>query len=283
MSFPQTSADLAVTKGQDYWRLFTELGSSGDIYESPQSGRAFVIGPDSDIARVKIVYFDANESSQANEVIVSVDKPFIGRLDALNSQTYPSGERARLLISSADILVPSVFFAANAFTPPTAAAAANIDIVPANIDFIQYLGEVPSVIPPRSDKVFQFGQIPDIASDQQWLLVPFYGRRFADVCVKTLGTENPSVTPAIDVFVFGINFSWIIADAGLANDSGHQQEMLGSFRLNVPTFGAGVSDSITITNRAFDYLAIQIQKAGSSADYPIESSVVTRIVTSDKI
>jgi len=148
---------------------------------------------------------------------------------------------------------------------------------------IQYFGEAPSFIPPRTDKVHQWGQITNISDDHQWFCVPFYGRRFADVCVKTLGIGNPSTTPAVNVYVYGINFSWIIFTTMVGDDNGYQQEMLGSFQLNAPTRLAGVSDSITVTNRSFDYLAVLIDKPEDSDDYPIESCVVTRIVTSDKI
>jgi hypothetical protein len=281
MTFPQTSPVVAVQNGQAYWRLFTELSSSGDIYESEQSARAFVIGPDSDIARVKVVYYDVQNPNIASEVIVSVDKPFIGRIDALGSQQYQSGDGARILISHADISVP---VGDNPFRPPTAnpSPLATIETVQPFIDLIQYINEVPSFIAPRTDKVYQFGQLTNITDDQQWFLVPFYGRRFGDVSVKTLGTTS-GTTPAIDIFVYGINFSWIIADRSIGSDNGHHQEMLGQFHLNVPSLLAGVSNCVSVTNQSFDYLAVQIQKEPGSANYPIESCVTLRIATSDKI
>lgn len=282
MTFPQTSPTTAVTEGQEYWRLNTTLESSGDIYESEQSARAIVIGPDSDVARIKCLYYDSQNPNIASEMIVSVDKPLVGRLDAFASKNYQSGDRARIVVSHAD-LCP--MFGDNPFRPPTANLAPNaaIEIVNPVIDLLFYLNAQPTFFAPRRDKVYQFGQLPVIDQDQQWFLVPFYGRRYATVGVKSLGISGSPATPAIDVFVYGLNFSWIIADAGVGDDNGHQQELLQQFHLNAPSVGAGVADGVTIVNESFDYLAVQIQKTPGSADYPIESSVVTRIVTSDKI
>lgn len=278
MSYPQTSPNTSVLSGQDYWRLFTPLASAGDIYESEQSGRGFVIGPDSDIARVKIVYYDIQNPNLANEAIVSIDKPFVGRLDAFGDQTYNTGDQARLFISAEDF-VP--YLSSTSFFAPPTSAGAVVEIVPPSIDLIQYLGEVPAFVPPRSDKVFRFDQLTNISNDQQWFLVPFYGRRFFDVGVKTLGFDG-STTPPIDVGVYGINYSPSVG-GGVLRDTGVQQEMLDFFSLASPATNAGISEFAAGSSRSFDYLGVMIQKPVGSADYPIETVVSTRITVSDKV
>lgn len=288
MTFPQTSSILALQDSQEYWRLFTTLESAGDIFETESSVRAVVVGPQSDIARARIIYYDKQNPNIANELIVSVDKPFLGRLDALGSLQYQTGDRARLLISSADYGPPPV--GTNTFRPPTAPApvASPADpailIVDPKIDLLFYLENEPAYVPPRVDRVHQFEQVGNTTGDQQWFLVPFFGRRFFDVCVKSRGiTVSMVTTPAVDVYVYGINLSWILSDVGLGDgDSGHQQELLGSFHLNAPSAGAGVSDSISLPSRSFDYLAVLVQKP-NGVNFPIETAIVTRISVSDKV
>lgn len=272
MSYPQSSVVEAIRQGQEYWRLFTPLVSSGDIYEAEVSSRALVIGSDSDIARANVIYYDIQNPNIANCASVSVDKPFLGRMDAIASQTYQSKDRARLLISTLDLMPPL------GFRPPSAGDDDPLSIVQPYIDLLFYLGEQPGFIPPRSNKIHLLEQLPAFAStDPQWMLVPFYGRRFAEVTIKSLGL---AVQPAFDAKIYGINFSNVIADPALA-DNGHQQELLGTMSFGVPVLGAGITDSLSITNRAFDYLAIEIDSSGSA--FPDAVSVITHIVTSDKI
>lgn len=272
MTFPQTSSIEAIRQGQEFWRLFTELESSGDIYESEQSSRAIVIGPNSDIARANVTYYDVQNNNIASNVSISVDKPLIGRLDALSSQTYQTGDRARILISSIDLAPPS------GFRPPSAGVADPISQVTPKIDIYSYLNEQPGFIAPRTDRVHLFEQLPNfLSSAPQWYLVPFYGRRFAEITVKSLGFL---AQPALTVNIYGINFSNTIADASLA-DNGHQEELLATMSFIVPGLGAGITDSVAISNRAFDYLAVEIDS--SATPYPDSSAVTTHITVSDKI
>lgn len=90
MSYPQTQATEAVLRAQDYWRLYTQVITSGDIYELDTSVRAIAIGPNSDLHSVRVYYYDpSNNPVQANELVVGVGSPFVGRLDSLLDQQYP--------------------------------------------------------------------------------------------------------------------------------------------------------------------------------------------------
>lgn len=271
MSYPQTSAAQAIRNGQEYWRLFTPLDSSGDIYEAEVSARALVMGPESDISRAEVTYYDAQSANLVNCATISVDKPFIGRLDALASENYQTGDRARLLLSSIDLIPPP------GFRPPSAGATDPLSIIPPNIDLLFYLNEEPTFIAPRANRVHLLEQLPALGSLPEWYMAPFYGRRFAEVTVKNLGFLPQ---PAITVNIYGINFSNILADGALG-DNGHQQELLATMALGAPALGAGITDSATIVNRAFDYLAVEIDPGGSV--FPDIDSVVTHITVSDKI
>ena len=58
MSYPQPNADQYAINGYQYFRLNTLLSSPGDIYESAQSALAIALGPESDISRVAVAYYD---------------------------------------------------------------------------------------------------------------------------------------------------------------------------------------------------------------------------------
>lgn len=272
MSYPQTRASDALDTGKQVWRLFTTLTSSGDIYESDLSSRALVIGPDSDIARVQATYYDQDAPNNAGSLSVSVTKPYIGRLDALASKTFKTGERARLFFTSIDLAPPQNF------RPPGAGIADVIETVDPKIDLLFYLLEVPGYIAPRSDKSFLFEQLPAFTSlNPQWFLIPFYGRRFADIAIKSLGFLGQ---PAVTIRVYGINFSNNIA-SGAAADNGHQEELLQTIAIGAPALGSGLTDTRTVSNRSFDYLAIEIDSAGSP--FPDPTSITTHITVSDEI
>jgi hypothetical protein len=271
MSYPQTLVTDAIRGGQEVWRLFTQLGTSGDIYEADASGRALVVGPNSDIARINAVYYDQQNAGLANMLSISTDKPWVGRLDAYVPRKYNSGDQARILLSSIDLVPPP------GFVPPSWVAPQPVELVPPFIDLLFYVDEEPSFVPPRADRTHLFEQLPSTAAVPQWFLVPFYGRRFAEVTGKSLGF---ALQPAVTLSVYGINFSNVLPNAGLA-DNGHQQELLGSQGFAAPALGAGITDSVTITNRAFDYLAIEIDNGGVA--FPDIVSFITHVTVSDRI
>ena len=274
MTFPQTTAIQAVQDGQEFWRLFTPLDSSGDIYESESSGRAFVMGSQSDVSQVGVTYFDFQAPDNSNCVTVSVDKPLIGRLDALGTKDYQTGDRARILISTNDLIPPV------GFRPPLAGGGDGVQIVTPRLDLLQYLSAEPTFIAPRANRIHLFENLPSGGgATVDWFLVPFYGRRFAEITLKMLGIVPIVNGPALDVDVFGLNFSNVISDPSLT-DVGHQEELLVTLSIAAPVaLGAGVTDSITITNRAFDYIEVRLTY---SSAHPSNSFNV-HITTSDKI
>jgi len=274
MSYPQTSPEQSVLNGQEYWRLFTPLGSSGDIYEADVSARAIVVGPQSDVSQFAVTYFDKQAPGGANSVNVGVDKPFVGRLDALANEIYQTGDRARLLISTNDLVPPA------GFRPPSAGPGDVVEVIVPNIDALFYLTSEPGYPPQRTNRSHLFESLPGGGGAvADWFVVPFYGRRFAEITAKLLGIPATVAGPPLDVDVFGVNFSNSIADPSVA-DTGHQEILLGTVSIPGPAaLGAGTSGSIVVTNRAFDCLEVRL--AYSSA-HPANAFNL-HITTSDKI
>src|SRR5271154_733772 len=90
----------AVIRSQQFYRLKEAVESPGSIYEIDESALAIYIGPDSDISEVQVTYFNPDEPLGLETATVSVNGPFVGRLDALLKTTIPStGQPARILLS----------------------------------------------------------------------------------------------------------------------------------------------------------------------------------------
>lgn len=181
MSYPQPDPNKYAIGGQKFWRLNTPLLSDGDIYESEQGAAGFAIGPDSDISKVNIAYFDDQVSGFQNQVSISPQRPFPGTMYARNDSTYvPSNRPGRFLIW------PAEFFRADerpeGFQPNTH----RFDIVTPRLDVIEYFSPL-GLNAGRNDKEYRYQFIPfgpsvegDVVNTW-WLQIPFYGRRYASI------------------------------------------------------------------------------------------------------
>jgi hypothetical protein len=268
MTYPVPSSVQALTQKADYWRLHTEIESSGDIFESDSDAHAFSIGDDSDVARVKISYFDPLERDKVNDQIVSVDKPFIGRISANFTETFSTGQTGRILISLVDLMPPE------GFLPPSWVAGQRVSTVRPVIDLVQYLHSQPSYLPNRSDKLYRWATTGSLNLTQgYWNIVPFYGRRFGQVTVKNLAF---TAQPNIAVTTFGINFSILSSVAGLYQDNGNEEIQIDTDAAVIP--GATVTQ--IISNQLFDAIAVRIVPASGIAS---PESISTVITVSDKI
>lgn len=202
MTFPQPNADAYALNGQQYFRLNTLLSSPGDIYESAQGALAFAMGPDSDIARVRISYFDDQGGpTKTNETVIDPRRSFVGRVDARNETTYqPSNRPGRILLWPDDLFDPTYIptTAVTGFNPGTDAL---ITIVP-RLDVIQYFVAQQSLQSRRADKEYN-SQSYDPTANLNYIIVPTYGRKygFCDVI-------NKDLMVASTFKVIGINYSY---------------------------------------------------------------------------
>lgn len=179
----------AVIRSQEYFRLKRVVVSPGDIYELEESTKAIYIGPDSDISEIQVTYFNPDEPNALETAVVATNGPFVGRLDALLKTIVPSTSQiARILINPVDIVD-------NNYTPPS--IAQRLFRVPAQIDVIAALKELPDIPSVRADKTFRFPSVPftsnrtippDPDDGSTDLLVPIYGRR--TVTVTAISQRN---------------------------------------------------------------------------------------------
>jgi hypothetical protein len=259
MSYPQSTSSDAVLKGQTFWRLNTKLGSPGDIYESVSSALGFALGPDSDIANVQVTYLDdlAN-AAQMNTLTVSTDRSFVGLVNARNDTTYPlsvvPNRPGRILISSLDIYDPS--YRPTGFVP----ADDSIDFQPPILDFVQYFNDPPSLMPQRSDKQFLFKAW--VNTGVNWLVLPFYGRKYA-----YLQIENHDAVAAATWQVLGVSYS-------ITPDPDKHLEKT----LQAPVaIAAGAEDDLVIraaTSGVFDAIVIGIDySALTSFELPLRITI----------
>lgn len=172
----------AVLRSQEFYRLKQAVVSPGSIYELDESARAIYIGPDSDISEVQVTYYNPDEPLQLATATVSVNGPFIQRLDSLPKTVVSStGQPARLLVSPVDLVD-------NAYAPPGSLAHRRFN-VQAMIDVIFSLREPSEVPAVRADRTLRFPAVPfnrgnsggggnDGSTD---VLIPIYGRRLATV------------------------------------------------------------------------------------------------------
>jgi hypothetical protein len=196
MSFPQPDATEYATNNYGFFRLNTPLSSPGDIYESNQSGHAFTVGPNSDIANVNMAYFDDQVPTFMQFMTISPTRSFTGLLNARNEATYdPSGRPGRILFWADDIYDPN-------FKPHAFVAGDAIQFVPPVLDVIQYFTPLASVVPSRINKEFVFQNYVVPSGQTLYIVVPYYGRKYAFV-----NFTNRNNTQTNTFGIIGVNYA----------------------------------------------------------------------------
>lgn len=176
MSYPQPNSNQFATNGGGFFRLNTPLVSDGDIYESEQGAHGFAIGPDSDISRVTIAYFDPQQPQRQSLITVSPGRPFPGFVQAANSEGLyvPSNRPGRILMWPTDI------FNAQFQPEQGGIGTGRVDIEAPVLDIIEYFSPGPAT-PGRIDKTYYMEIIPWQDGEGWYWVIPFYGRKYASV------------------------------------------------------------------------------------------------------
>lgn len=199
-------SDNAVRGGQEFFRLFQDLESGGDIYEINTSTKALCVGPQSDLANYTVNFFDSQAPDNIDEINLSINNPVIGRVDALLATKYPtaSGLPARILISPRDLVdnewLPADFVKPIFFPlPPTPG-----DFVAARprskIDILSYLKDPPALAPLRDDRLHQFPFVPANASPlRAFYILPYYGRRYGEFSLQNFTGGGEAQTYTINI------------------------------------------------------------------------------------
>ena len=180
----QKDANQAVLRGQEYFRIKQAIQSPGDIFEIDQSTKAIYIGPDSDIAEARITYYDPDVPGGLATADVSVNGPFVGRIDSLLATKVPgTNQTARILAAPVDLVD-------NAYRRPLTGPFANFREynVPAQLDLMCALNTLPDIPSVRADRTLRFPNTPyeisaPSGSGGTDLIIPIYGRRMISVQV----------------------------------------------------------------------------------------------------
>jgi hypothetical protein len=201
MALQRETASNRVLGGQDHWRLFQQIESSGDIWEIDESLKGVAIGPESDVSEVFLSYYDSAQPNSIQKLSVAVGNPFEGRLDALMGTPYPStGSNGRILVSLGDLID-------NAYEPlnwdpgdPPITPADPIIYVPSFVDLFGYFDKKAEQARVRSNRkiLFSVAASLPVNASAVWYVVPCYGRRYGSVLVVN---HDPSTEPVLSISV----------------------------------------------------------------------------------
>lgn len=245
MTYPQPNANKYALNGQSFFRLHTALATDGDIYQSEQGAHAFAVGPESDIARVNVAYYDEQQDRFMDQVVISPDRPFIGAIGAYNDKGYaPSSVPGRTL------MWPDELYNTNWRPTNWEVAAVRVDFIAPVIDIVQYFSPGPITNGQRNDKVYHYERLPLNGAEFYYLVVPWYGRRFASVKLYNDSGGNFSGWA-----ISGLNYREVI-DPLAPDDSATIKSIVASAAVNDAT----TSDNVVkaSTSGMFDALLLQL-------------------------
>lgn len=252
MSYPQPQSDEYALTGYDFFRLNTPLTSPGDLYESTQSGHAFALGPNSDVANVNIGYFDDQVQTFLNQVTIGPNRSWIGRLNARNDATYtPSARPGRLLMWPADLYDPQ--FRPTGFNILTDSLA----FITPVMDVIQYFKPQNSLDILRNDKTYRIQEL-SIPTTTAFTVIPYWSRKYANALITNLTTGDVQFT------IWGVNY--------FMNDTFQAIEVQLD-TATVATLGQHQTIINAATDGVFDALLVGVTAATANGPTPIQLTV----------
>ena len=240
-------ASEAIRQGQETFRVKQEVKTSGFGVEFDVSTKAIYVGPDSSFSEYSVIYFDPTRGLAATLATISVNRPYIGRLDSrvdlqpsgLTLKTSPSGKKipqtGRLVVipeDNFDLLSISSF-------------DSNIIVFP-SVDIIAYTSEGAPNIQTRSNFALDTAVSTALPPATTAYWIPFYGRKSLTVRTASVGNPTDPVTTILGV-------SWT-----------NKKEIPYQTIIQVPTIGPSVFhyetsvgvDKVGILSGGFDYIAV---------------------------
>lgn len=275
MSYPQPLASQEVIQGQGFNRLFTELDSSGDAYEMDVSAKAFCIGPESDIAKARITYYDSVLAARAQSFVVQVGDPFYGRIDSLPQNKYAGNIASNIIITPEDLVESQQAFV-DAFG--AGIIDTNFDLisyVKPRIDLLGYLSDPAVLALKRSDYVRRgFISVQNHVAvgfggnGTTYLFFPYYRRKY--VSLKIFNGVGSNYT----VFVYGMSIrNATTFDVGVADVK----------RVQLATAVVGAAPAAleirASTTGFYDYLGISVAGAGYDSGNAVTPGVLAYDLT----
>ena len=261
-----TEASQSVLNGGNEYRLKQPLGSSGDIWEIDAGASCVYVGPDSDLAEYRLLYYDPSSPNELAAADVSVGGPFVGQLNSqLSRRLRLTREPGRILAHPVDLYEPD-------YERPTGGSpdrpSRTIRIPPVVDLMFAFTPRTPPAV--RSDRTVRLTEVPfeddGVGTD---ILIPAYGRRLITVqalsyddvelnfykVVFQYGASNDFVRPELiqePVFTGGLSIPILRTKVIRAsNDQSGTTDNLGGAWENQPTPGP---------IGAFDYFVINIQR-----------------------
>lgn len=216
--FVNPNADNYSTKGFGFFRLNAELSCPGDIYETPQGQHAMVLGPECDIERVRVGYYDDQVDTFLNQVIISPARGIIGAVYARTELYVPANRPGKILIWPDDLFNPD---------PPPSVDVENDSwtLITPRLEVLQYFSPVASLTSGRNDKRYLFQNLPaPPGNGNVYVQIPYYGRKYASIIVTSTGTAKPIVVTVIGLD-FEINENILIERAFLTSAANIQHNL----------------------------------------------------------
>ena len=277
MSYPQIlQASAETIEGNDFFRLKTQLASSGDVYEVDTSAKAFAIGPDSDVSTCRVTYYDPSEPGRSQSFLVSTQNPFLGRVDAFASQKYPTENvPAKILVSLEELI--------NTSTAPFGAATGTYSAaVRAQLDLLAFLSPPKVVSLKRADKTYEglmgFGGAGAETND---IIVPAFGRRYASITAGRFYVDANAP-------LLSIRGATKVAYGTIPGSFDYITKQIVA-PTAIPETSGGTNPGLTIEYRAstaglFDYLLFSFTRAfaGSNRNPSTQSAIYYRARVSDQ-
>lgn len=218
MAFPQIPASTSLLKGLPFFRIKELLASPGDLFESDESALAIGLGPESDIARVKAVYYDKTQpATNMSSLLISPDRPFASLLESNNNApfgpTINPGDLenlrpGKILLYPDDIYDPS-------WAPRGVAEDDQVRFFQPVLDVVLYM-QPPIALPSkRVDRVYTFpqGTLPNIAPENAYYVIPSYGRKYIHI------SAQGQLSEATTLGVMGINYQLATNAPGQPSDA----------------------------------------------------------------
>lgn len=273
--FPQTKASTRVQRSQDFWRLQTDVLHHGEVYEIDTSAKVFAIGPESDVPRVQLAYFDPQQQGQVSLATVSIEQPFIGRLDALLGETFPAGRVPGQILATPDILL-------NPNHRSRGITTINESWILPRFDLLGYIRE-PNHLPTKRSDFVHRGNLwvrePDSGGTaEHTILVPWYGRRFFEITFQAFDPQQPTE----NVEILGATFTRL-KDGQLS-----EEQIIAPAVMNVGT-GTGELTRHTVkasNDGRHDYIVVRVtgddNTASAQTNDLANGPIVYTIRTSDE-
>lgn len=248
MSYPQPDADAYSTNTYGFFPISTPLSSPGDIYESPQSGHAFAVGPNSDIANVRMAYFDDQAVPGFMQfVTLSPRRALVGAINARNESSFtPANRPGKVLFWADDIFDPN--YRPTGFVTLTDTIQFSAPV----LEVMEYFQTAPALGPARIDKEFVF-QNYNFNAGTFYLVIPYYGRKYCYINFTNRNQTTPNT-----MGIVGVNYA--ITQDGSSHPY-HQETTLRA--------AAAVNSNIGVTqiirasaNGMFDALVFSLTNAG---------------------